>query len=190
MVGGAAGGVHWAGHGCPRYAQVRGTELPNLAGFQPALFPIVLRLLCPLFFRALCCAARGSAKDLSQKISIPCGDRTVGCGRSRPCLSLYLHCSLQPNAAVRQPCSGQTPWWHEINREIQGVGAIPRPPRRCDAPLPPPRSVFLAPRSGSQQRSASGCSAGPDGRSHPSRIKSLYGKDLRPDRQHADEQRE
>ena len=139
MVGGAAGGVHWAGRGCPRYAQVRGTELANLAGFQPALFPIVLRLLCPLFFRALCCAARGSAKDLSQKISIPCGDRTVGCGRSRPCLSLYLHCSLQPNAAVRQPCSGQTPWWHEINREIQGVGAIPRPPRRCGAPLPPLR---------------------------------------------------
>jgi hypothetical protein len=71
MVGGAAGGVHRCGVGRPRYAQVRGTELPKLAadlgrarGIQPGLFAIVLPLLCPLFLRALRCTARGCVIDV------------------------------------------------------------------------------------------------------------------------------
>jgi hypothetical protein len=77
MVGGAAGGVHRRGVGRPRYAQVRGRELANLAadlgrprGFQPGLFAIVLPLLCPLFLPGLCCVARDWVMRFSERSSM------------------------------------------------------------------------------------------------------------------------
>ena len=113
MVGGAAGGVHRGARGRPRYAQVRGTVLRKvaadlgwLAGFQPGLFPIVLPLLCPLFLRALCCTARGMVMRFSARLSMVSGDKSVFGVAVAPALSLYLHCYLQPNAAVQPPCGG------------------------------------------------------------------------------------
>jgi hypothetical protein len=155
MVGGAAGGVHGGRRGSPHYAQVPGTARPNLARFQPGLFPLVLGLLGPLFFRASCCVARSPVMEFYQAISMACWNRTVGYGRSArafPCICIVLY-----KRTLR--CGGRTPRGIGINREIQGVGALSRPGRRCDASIAATRAASAAPRAGNQQRSASACSA-------------------------------
>jgi hypothetical protein len=164
MVGGAAGGVHRCGHGRPRYAQVRGTKLPNFAadlgrppGFRPGLFPIVLPLLCPLFLRAVRCIARSSVMKFSTRLSMACGEKSVrgrGGRAYAPTVFVLLFtmecCSAAAAAARRVRWSAFGRPRRKINREIQGIDGPPAP---CPAAGP---DDFPRPRLRNQQRSASG----------------------------------
>jgi hypothetical protein len=99
MVGGAAGGVHRAGRGRPRYAQVarkgtaesRAVDPGRPVGFQLGLFAIVLRLICPLFFRALWCTARGAAGAFSPTNTAIWPSASAARRLIAPVFALYFH---------------------------------------------------------------------------------------------------